>query len=1129
MKWFQAHFRVMSRLFELGLFDEVNACYRRLSISDSEEDQAHFIELVLNNEIEEYRDFCLVFLTSYKVDCYSNHGLLLYYYNAKAILTLYQVITASLKDPFITVDAATTMYEDFYTELFEPSGKIKDDVLIAAFNNEVFRGHPGEFLHVFLDSLPSLYYFDNDFQIQHIKKYCFYGSISRPTISSQAISEFDLSNFKFSEEAKADKFENAQGYCIEEPTDSQKINYFQIDSRLDYGFGLLKLIDLLGMNLLLVAQRRQYLFKCLRNDDLRSNFEALEQVKSEDIVLLHNNAVSACSAYEKALKSLFSNQMSDHEVNVAVNAYIGRYEALYHYLRYFYELLGTLNPLTLGTNKFASWRVNFYFFDIHKYFVDLSETYDSLLKKIVEFLGSEDVVESFKKSLSSDQWKLNHMVKTLPQSLYKTCAHFAPFNNEEQIHPRVVDFEEVVNSVLSYRNRLNETTICLPSPIHELSPFALEDNGIVDSQEFNDIAFLLQMNNDHYEITIHQLRKLCFVKSVIRTCDSIEFNRKLNVYLDMFSFASLLVEAFNHTYLMAIFNAKASEEDELEFDLTYSDIKWVECVFPYYQMLLQDEIFGEFLVTHKDCFKELALILDLQGQSNLLYSDSYMSTLLHITDTYDEELAQSLSKKLNTKQELTLTKAEQLILNKTCISLIQGCQKILCLGKELLTRKMDFFEGFDGIIGSRILEKAKELHSILTLCSTPIHVFSHYIVQSLDNVPADLMPNADLAPEDYQVNEVNQKFYKDLYESFMVVLANDVNEYARSIVPYAKLASKEEFAQALSSITLIEPSLFHQEHYSSVMLAYSRFSKDKHDQAMNKQICKNTFFANSALYLLLCSNFNCVNWLMATMVKLFVNHLWQIKRVKQVTEFIDYYNAVYNVVSKLKGIVKNHDAKLDNLKNLAYQDNVVLSESFEYKSYLSEVVYSLSLLSHLCKQYVDIEPALESVNRNGEIENFLALYTDLLEEPHKVLMQINGKYLHDIFMKESTIYPYLINEQYHTVNNEYTKNFAYYLYGVRYYALEPLVGQLFGEDINVCLSSADRDLACYVHLKWENISSRGKLTKVTCKMVELVKEKLHLMSDSEINKLLNIDSKLISTQIVDSSASNAATNHKLHL
>ena len=243
MKWFQAHFRVMTRLFELGLFDEVNACYRRWSISDSEEDQAHFLELVLNKEIEQYRDFSLLFHTSYKVDWYSNHGLLLFNYNAKAILTLYQVITASLK-AFITVDASTTMYKDCYTELFEPSGKIKDDVLIAAFNNEVFRGHPCEFLHVFLKSLRFLYYFDRDLQIQHIRKYCFDGSISRPTISSQAISEFDLSNFEFSEEAKADKYENAQGYCIEEPTDSQKINYFQIDSRLDYGFGLLKLIDL---------------------------------------------------------------------------------------------------------------------------------------------------------------------------------------------------------------------------------------------------------------------------------------------------------------------------------------------------------------------------------------------------------------------------------------------------------------------------------------------------------------------------------------------------------------------------------------------------------------------------------------------------------------------------------------------------------------------------------------------------------------------------------------------------------------------------------------------------------------------------------------------------------------------
>ena len=60
-------------------------------------------------------------------------------------------------------------------------------------------------------------------------------------------------------------------------------------------------------------------------------------------------------------------------------------------------------------------------------------------------------------------------------------------------------------------------------------------------------------------------------------------------------------------------------------------------------------------------------------------------------------------------------------------------------------------------------------------------------------------------------------------------------------------------------------------------------------------------------------------------------------------------------------------------------------------------------------------------------------------------------------------------------------------------------------------------------MRFTYMGNREQLTKVTCKMADLVKEKLYLMSDSELNKLLNIDSKLISTQIVDSSTSNAAT------
>ena len=57
MKWYQAHLRVMSRLFELGFFDEVNSCYRKFCIEGTPSDRELFMRLVLNdNDIKLYCD-----------------------------------------------------------------------------------------------------------------------------------------------------------------------------------------------------------------------------------------------------------------------------------------------------------------------------------------------------------------------------------------------------------------------------------------------------------------------------------------------------------------------------------------------------------------------------------------------------------------------------------------------------------------------------------------------------------------------------------------------------------------------------------------------------------------------------------------------------------------------------------------------------------------------------------------------------------------------------------------------------------------------------------------------------------------------------------------------------------------
>ena len=292
---------------------------------------------------------------------------------------------------------------------------------------------------------------------------------------------------------------------------------------------------------------------------------------------------------------------------------------------------------------------------------------------------------------------------------------------------------------------------------------------------------------------------------------------------------------------------------------------------------------------------------------------------------------------------------------------------------------------------------------------------------------------------------------------------------------------------------------------------------------MNQQISKNTFFANSALYLLISKNFECLPSLLIAIKNMLINHVCRIDRVKHVKEFSEYYNVVYNIVHRLNTLSVNNEAKLNMLRSLAYQDNVVLSESFEYKSYLSELTYAFSLLANLCKQYSDKDSDLESVYRNGEIENFLALYTDLLKDSNKVLMQINGKYFNEIFMKENVVCPYFINKKYHIVNDDYIDNYLSNVYRGLFSVQSGLVEYLFGKEVYY-----HTDLKDFVYsldapaMRFTYMGNREQLTKVTCKMADLVKEKLYLMSDSELNKLLNIDSKLISTQIVDSSTSNAA-------
>ena len=292
MKWFQAHVRVMSRLFELGLFDEVNTSYRNYCLESKPSAYEKLVSLVAVGDIKIYCDELSPQNLAKNVLTTSN--IVMYYYKAIAGFTMFKALQNVKGVKLHKIAVNDEMPNNYYQVLFEPNGELKEDVVISAFKEKAFNGSPKGFVGNFIRFNYSECLTDNSLTLEPLEEYGFFNSIKCNFTSDEAqnaIRAYHSSN-KIPTPSKSSK--------------SKGINYFHIEGELDSGFGLLKVIDLLGMHLLLVAQRRQYIFERTRYDDLRSNYKALEQVNGNDIVRLHNIALEACGVFQNSQKNLLS-------------------------------------------------------------------------------------------------------------------------------------------------------------------------------------------------------------------------------------------------------------------------------------------------------------------------------------------------------------------------------------------------------------------------------------------------------------------------------------------------------------------------------------------------------------------------------------------------------------------------------------------------------------------------------------------------------------------------------------------------------------------------------------------------------------------------------------------------------
>ena len=1131
MKWCHAQLRVMLRLFEMGLFDEVNTCYRKYCIEGTKSDFESFKSLVLeDNDIKLYCDEFKPQNISKKKRDYSD--IVAYYYKATACFTMVKAIPKISESKLNKIKAYEDMPVRSYNVLFEQNGDIKDDVLIKAFKNQDFPCSPKVFVSTLLSFNQNLHPFGLDLVLPSWTEF---GVLNKNKILTSQAAQDTISSTKPLGFSEIESSKKIQAETDKEAPTSKEVNYFNIDSKLDSGLQVLKIIDLLGMHLLLVAQRRQYMFERYSCDDLRSHYKALEKVNSDDVVRLHNNALDACLAFEENFKGLHINASYFNDCNMLVKDYVGRIDALYQYIGYFVQLFYALEPHYHCTNKRNSWEVEYYYFNLYDPFKHLSALQSKILIVVNSFLSADvNLIKCLTDYYSYEQEIVNGMLGSIPQSVFDICANFAPsFDDVNLSNPSVVDFKAIVNSVMSYYQSLNHAFPTLPYPINKGSKYDVEDCG--------EIIWLKRRYRDSHNKIYAINEKLAY--EVINDPKPIVFSRKLNVYFDMFCVISELVELYNNYYLSCIYIAngiKPGSKLSFAFDLSYCGEDLVKTLYPAYELLLKDETFIKLIECHQACFEHLVLILDLQGDINLLYEDNYMSNLLRKTNNYDQEIADSLTRNIPARDgsdSSNLSKAEQLLLNKTCISYLQDCQKIVQLSKEFVEKTTELDKFLNEKLENFVFSKNKLFSQFQNICLNPIIAFSQYIISNLDNVPEDLKLNLAGASSNVRLNnedsiELNQSFYKCMYETLLAFFAKNMNQYIRVAVPYSKLATKEDFAKSLSSVGI--PFNYKFEFSNSnylVLVAYKRLLQNyNYDQFISKHICYNTLFINGALIWIINIYSYSLNCTILPIAKYFVRLVLSFTRINQVKEYQHYLNIIYNLLQKLTKLFSTKLAKIKNLIELVGQGNVVLCECFEYKSYLGEIVDVFSLYEGLWRKFKSTYTEINSIYDACQISDFRSLYKDLLEDAPRVLQCIDVNFFKNMGTKSHTAMPYFNAQNYVSINKDYVCMAI--SSGEERLSIPQLsvVEHFFGQEISAMIKAEDdryygvKNVSVYL---WSRHRPREKgITKTNIRFINLVSENMRIMDDEELHQLLNLDNQKISTQIVDSSAPAAASKPK---
>ena len=557
--------------------------------------------------------------------------------------------------------------------------------------------------------------------------------------------------------------------------DDLPFSYFQPSNDSDFGFNLLKNIDLFGLHLILVAQRRKYYFISSNYSEFRSNFQALDSLSCDAIVHLHNNATVACDKYQQAYTAANTDANWENRINL-YKAYIKRNAALMEYADYYQELFANLMVYQKQISEYKFWIDASQYFNYNDIYNTLLAVYtDTTSDDVLLLLFGRELNKSIQALKGLDTQTIKKINSLAPMTVYSAGAFFSStFDSVADTHPMKVNFEPMVNTVLSYYKNIDYSPMALPVPIED-APF----------KDSNDFVAYLQFAKDNPYVSDEDNQLALIIEK------DMKIDKHQSDYLMIFAYTCMIMDFIHRYVLDLLYLDTYSKGNPCLFNwFTFNDDDF-EAIYPQYQQILDSQLITDLHSSHNKLMEQIILFQDLIGASDELYTDKYFALMLKLTGNYDKELASAIANGNYAPSDHTISAKDQILIDKVCTNFLKEI-------KVFMTHVRAFYDHPFPVLNellNKVPESCKQRFRVKGLFTNTLALaidnLSRILVSEFKTVPSDLSNLKD----EYEISplELKNKYYASVHDVLTNVYNRKLNKVIACYLPHWCYLGQENF------------------------------------------------------------------------------------------------------------------------------------------------------------------------------------------------------------------------------------------------------------------------------------------------------------------------------------------------